>query len=97
MSWRNFFPGIGLPMRRTADSFASKDHEMRHQSNRNFLDLAYDAIFVRNMSGIVEYWNRAAEKLYGWTASEAVGRVGHALLKTVGAPLAVGVEVLRTG
>ena len=70
---------------------------MRHQSNRNFLDLAYDAIFVRNMSGIVEYWNRAAEKLYGWTACEAVGRVGHALLKTVGAPLATEEDVLRTG
>ena len=99
MSWGNFLPGIGLPTRRRSDSFASKNHETQHQSNLNFLDLAHDAVCVRNMSGVVEYWNRAAERLYGWTADEAVGRVGHALLKTIfTAPFAnIEAEVLRTG
>jgi len=47
------------------------------------LDLSHDAICVRSMSGVIQYWNRAAERLYGWTVDDAVGRVSHALFKTV--------------
>jgi PAS domain S-box-containing protein len=46
------------------------------------LDLTHDAIFVRNMSDIVTYWNRGAEELYGWGADEALGKVSHHLLQT---------------
>lgn len=38
------------------------------------LDQAHDAIIVRGMDHVVQYWNRGAEKVYGWTAAEAVGR-----------------------
>ena len=31
------------------------------------LDLANDAIFVRNADGGITYWNEGAERLYGWT------------------------------
>ena len=37
------------------------------------LDLAQDAIFVLNMDGRARYWNKGAERLYGWTAEEIVG------------------------
>ncbi|MDB5921129.1 MAG: Histidine kinase [Betaproteobacteria bacterium] len=65
----------------------------------NLLDLIHDAFFVRSMGGVIHYWNRAAEELYGWTADEAVGRVSHELLKTVfPAPLAqIEAELLRAG
>ena len=65
----------------------------------NLLNLTHDAICVCSMSGVIAYWNRAAEKLYGWTADEAVGRVSHALLKTIfSAPLDhIEAELLRTG
>ena len=98
-SWGSFFQGIGLPMRRRSDSFSSKGHQMRQEKNLNVLDLAHDAICVRSMSGVIEYWNRAARGLYGWAAEEAVGRVSHALFKTVfPAPLAhIEAEVLRAG
>jgi PAS domain S-box-containing protein len=32
------------------------------------------AVITRDLDGVVVYWNRAAEELYGWTAGEAVGR-----------------------
>jgi len=38
------------------------------------IDLANDAIFVRTTNHRISYWNMGAERLYGWTAKEAVGR-----------------------
>jgi PAS domain S-box-containing protein len=38
------------------------------------LDLAHDAITMRDLQDRVVYWNKGAERLYGWTAEEALGR-----------------------
>lgn len=46
------------------------------------LDLANDAIFVKSAGGKISYWNQGAERLYGWTMAEAVGRTTHDLLHT---------------
>lgn len=35
------------------------------------------------MNGVLKYWNRGAQELYGWTAEEAIGNVTHDLLKTI--------------
>ncbi len=46
------------------------------------INLAHDAILVRDPISRVISWNRGAEELYGWTAQEALGRVTHTLLHT---------------
>lgn len=48
------------------------------------LDLANDAIFIKTkVSGdAITYWNKGAERLYGWTASEALGQNPAELLRT---------------
>ena len=38
------------------------------------LDVTRDAIFVRDFSDRITYWNQGAERLYGWNASEAQGK-----------------------
>lgn len=38
------------------------------------LDTATDAIVVRDLDHRITYWNRSAERLYGWSAEEVLGR-----------------------
>ncbi|HEX8142995.1 MAG TPA: ATP-binding protein [Pyrinomonadaceae bacterium] len=40
----------------------------------HLLDTVEQAVIATDLQGIIIYWNRFAEKLYGWPASEAVGR-----------------------
>ncbi len=44
------------------------------------LDLAQDAIMVRDLDGRILYWNSGAEQMYGWKSTEAVGRLAPELL-----------------
>ncbi len=52
------------------------------------LDLANDAIFIKTKTkvgasrDIITYWNQGAERVYGWTATEALGRNPAELLAT---------------
>ncbi len=46
------------------------------------LDHAYDAVAVRRPTGEILYWNKGAERTFGWTAAEAAGQVSHVLLQT---------------
>jgi PAS domain S-box-containing protein len=41
---------------------------------RAILDAALDAFMLIDGDGIVQFWNRQAEALFGWTAAEALGR-----------------------
>ena len=46
------------------------------------LDLANDAIFIRNAADKISYWNEGAERLYGWASGEVLGRSVHEILRT---------------
>jgi PAS domain S-box-containing protein len=47
------------------------------------LDVTHDAVFVRGANDVITYWNRGAEKLYGWSSADAIGKVSHELMQTV--------------
>jgi PAS domain S-box-containing protein len=52
-----------------------KKAEQLLQERANLLDLAQDAIVVRNFKDqAITFWNKGAERLYGWTAAEAIGK-----------------------
>ncbi len=53
---------------------------LRHQAM--LIDLSYDAIFTWDWEGPITFWNRGAERLYGFSRAEASGRVSHTLLQT---------------
>lgn len=46
------------------------------------LRLAHDGIIVCNIDGIIRFWNRGAEEMYGWSGAEACGNLAHVFLKT---------------
>ncbi|RYD62827.1 MAG: PAS domain S-box protein, partial [Verrucomicrobiaceae bacterium] len=47
------------------------DARIREQAS--LLDQARDAILVRELDHSITYWNKSAERLYGWTAGEVMG------------------------
>jgi two-component system cell cycle sensor histidine kinase/response regulator CckA len=54
------------------------EEQLREQAT--LLDHARDAILVRDLANTIIYWNRSAERLFGWTADEAVGKNARELL-----------------
>ena len=54
------------------------DEQIRSQAA--LLDVTGDAIFVRDFSDRIIYWNEGAHRLYGWTPAEAVGRTTNELM-----------------
>jgi PAS domain S-box-containing protein len=65
----------------------------------SLLDLTHDTIFVRDVNHIITYWNRGAEELYGWTATDVLGKRSPDLFHTVFPTSAEDIreELFRTG
>ena len=83
--------------KKSEEIFRIQNERLREQAE--LLELAHDAIIVRDIRSRIVFWNSGAERTYGWTPEEARGQVTHALLATV-FPVALeetDAELLRTG
>lgn len=47
--------------------------EQKIREQAALLDIATDAILVRDVQNQILFWNKGAERLYGWTVDEALG------------------------
>jgi PAS domain S-box-containing protein len=56
------------------DITEKKRAEVQIAEQAELLDKAHDAILVRDLQGKILFWNKGAERLYGWTRQEAIGR-----------------------
>jgi len=65
---------------RAAGELERQKTDVRLREQAALLDKAQDAILVRDLDHKILFWNRSAERLYGWTAAEAVGRNARELL-----------------
>jgi len=70
-----------LRLRESQESLRRSEAGFRHQAE--LLDVAHDAIVVRDLEGRIEFWNRGAERLYGCPQQEAIGRITHILFQTI--------------
>ncbi|WP_312321077.1 ATP-binding protein [Stenotrophomonas sp.] len=59
-----------------------QDAMQRLGAQARLLDLSHDMIFVRDRFGVITFWNRTAEQMYGWSSEEALGCVADTLLST---------------
>lgn len=59
-----------------------KAMEENLKAQAELLDLASDAIWVAGPDQKITYWNRGAERIYGWKRSEAIGKMPQELLST---------------
>ena len=56
---------------------SNPEHDSYHQllhMQAQILEAVEQAIIVTDVDGRILYWNRAAEHLYGWQATEVIGR-----------------------
>lgn len=66
----------------TQDTTEIKRRENRLEAHARLLDLAYEPILVRDGNDKITFWNKGAERLYGYTCEEAIGKRSHDLLCT---------------
>jgi PAS domain S-box-containing protein len=57
--------------------------EEQFRLRAELIELASDAIIVRDMDGLIQFWNAGAEALYGWRRQEMLGQDMHRILQTV--------------
>jgi diguanylate cyclase (GGDEF)-like protein/PAS domain S-box-containing protein len=70
-----------------------KDQRLRRQAS--LLDLAQDAIIVHGMSHEVRFWNKGAERLYGWQTEEVASGFPVTRLYNELQPFETALQVVR--
>src|SRR6201996_4193364 len=59
-----------------------RQSEAHHRERAELLELATEAIVVRDLEGHIRFWNAGAEELYGWRREDVLGCDLHQLLRT---------------
>lgn len=59
-----------------------KKAEQALRKQAALIDLSPDGVIVKSLDDTITFWSEGAEKLYGWTKTEAIGEKACDLLKT---------------
>ena len=77
---------------------AQRNADARIREQASLLDKARDAILVCGPDQCVRFWNKGAERLYGFTPEQAIGRSIHTLIYAASTDFFAATEhVLREG
>ncbi|WP_445626340.1 PAS domain S-box protein [Nostoc sp. DSM 114167] len=72
-----YYNEIGQPIRivgTNRDVTERKLAEQKISEQAALLDIATDAILVRDFQSQILFWNQGAERMYGWLSTEAIGK-----------------------
>ncbi|MGV3591648.1 MAG: PAS domain S-box protein [Gammaproteobacteria bacterium] len=56
------------------DITAEKENEVFLEQMAAIVEASEDAIFRATPSGVIQFWSKGAERLYGWKAEEVIGK-----------------------
>jgi PAS domain S-box-containing protein len=92
---------LGTNMDITARQQLERDRKaaaQKIQEQAALLNIATDAIIVRDLDSQIQFWNHGAESIYGWTATETIGLKTTTELFYAEIPpaLAIAAETVRT-
>lgn len=79
---RRFYSGIIRDITKGKEKEArlkTQAEQLRRQAQ--WLELVQ--VLVHNLDNEIIFWNTGAEKLYGWTKAQALGKVSHSMLQTI--------------
>lgn len=83
-----FLGYIGLTADITARTRAEEERRLVETRLRTITDSARDAIILMDSSGVIQFWNPAAEKIFGYPKEEAIGRsLRSFIIPQIGDPL----------
>lgn len=71
---RRLMPAIRRALNEVGEQRSRLQAERQLRQQAELLDKAHDAIYVRDLEDHVLYWNRSAERIYGYSAKEVEGR-----------------------
>lgn len=80
---RGIYNTWGQPVRMVGVTIDISDRKLAEQQIRAqaaLLDVATEAILVRDLNNQILYWNKGAERLYGWSTEEALSQKASQLL-----------------
>lgn len=70
---------VALARFKAEEAILKQQENLRRQNEM----LEHAPVLVRNMNEEITIWNSGMENLYGYTRSEAVGKIAHKLLQTI--------------
>ncbi|MGH8000214.1 MAG: response regulator, partial [Brasilonema sp.] len=69
---------LHLRLRNLSKTLQEQNQQIREQAA--LLDITTDAILVKDLDNRIRFWNKGAEDLYGWKATEAIDKNANQLL-----------------
>lgn len=63
-----------------SSSFLTEEQIVQLQAD--LIEMAHDAILIRDAESRILIWNQGAQALYGWSEQEVLGQISHELLQT---------------
>jgi len=71
--------------------------EAQVREQANLINLAHDAIIMRDLDDRISFWNKGAERVYGWTSEETLGKKAEEIFTAKSEEFEVRAAVLQSG